>query len=141
MAAVSAVELVESDDRWDVPLEGTLEQVRADYAFTLVVDGERGAFEIAIEQPFELERPGDASTELRWPDDPSALAPALALLHGGVEAAVAFKDGRLELRFAGGARLRVAAGEDFEPWTLVGPDGLRLVSVPGGELAVWSPGD
>jgi hypothetical protein len=139
MAAVSAAELVESEDRWEVPLDGTLEQVRADHALTLVVDGERGAFEIAIEQPFALERAGDGTTEVGWPDDMAAVAPVLALLHGGVEAAVAFKDGRLELRLAGGACLRVAAGEDFEPWTLVGPGGLRLVSVPGGELAVWSP--
>ncbi|WP_352231348.1 MULTISPECIES: DUF6188 family protein [Paenarthrobacter] len=25
----------------------------------------------------------------------------------------------------------------YESWNLKGPDGLRIVSVPGGELAVW----
>jgi Family of unknown function (DUF6188) len=34
---------------------------------------------------------------------------------------------------------RVPAAEDFEAWELVGPDGLRTVSLPGGDLAVWQP--
>jgi hypothetical protein len=31
----------------------------------------------------------------------------------------------------------VPTAEDLEPWELVGPDGLRVVSVLGGDLAIW----
>jgi hypothetical protein len=49
----------------------------------------------------------------------------------------AFKDGRLHLAFDGGWSIEVPPGTDYEPWTLNGPDGLLLVSVPGGDLAIW----
>jgi hypothetical protein len=35
--------------------------------------------------------------------------------------------------------LRAPIGEDYESWNIVGPAGLRIVSLPGGELAIWSP--
>lgn len=140
MAEVSAVEFVDAEDRWVVRLGGgVVAQCRVDHAFTLVIDGERGSFEVRIEQPFKLSRVDGGLTALSWEGDPTALAPALAVLHAEVDAALAFKDGRLELKFRDGDWLRVSASEEFEAWTLVGPDGLRLVSVPGAELAVWSP--
>lgn len=138
---VSAVELVEEADRWVVPLDGCeVVQCRVDYAFTLIIDGGRGSFEVRIEQPFEvLGRVDGRSASVSGEGDPAAFAPALVVLHAGLDAALAFKDGRLELRFDDARRLRVPVGEQFEAWTLVGPEGLRLVSLPGGELAVWSP--
>lgn len=71
--------------------------------------------------------------------DPLAMAPALRLLRQGVKQAIAFKDGRLELVLSGGVVLRVPFDEDFESWNIVGPAGLRIVSLPGGALAIWSP--
>jgi hypothetical protein len=53
--------------------------------------------------------------------------------------ASAFKDDHLELKFDGGATITVAAAEDLEPWEIVGPGGLRVVSLPEGQLAVWQP--
>lgn len=136
---MSAVELVEHEDRWVVPLAGgAVAQCRVDYAFTLIVDGACGSFELRIEQPFELRGVDGRPALLSWEGDPTVLAPALAVLHAEVDVALAFKDGRLELRFGDGGSLRVPASEEFEAWTLVGPLGLRLVSMPGGELAVWS---
>jgi hypothetical protein len=139
---VSAVELVEAEDRWVVPVGGTVAQCRVDYAFTLVVDGSQGSFEVRIEQPFELlGGVDDGPMSLSWEGDPTALGPALAVLHAELDEALAFKDGRLELRLGYGGRLRVPASDEFEAWTFAGPDGLRLVSMPGGELGVWSPDD
>lgn len=138
---MSAVELIATKDGWVVPLDGcTVAQCRVDYSFTFVIDGARGSFEIRIEQSFELvgEVEGDRPVSLNVEDEPTALAPALALLRAAVHEALAFEDGRLELRFDNG-RVRVPASEEFEAWTLVGPDGLRLVSMPEGALAVWSP--
>ncbi len=55
-----------------------------------------------------------------------------------VDEILAFKDGSLEIRFAGSAELRVPPHADFEAWNVVGPNHLRLVALPGRELAVWT---
>jgi hypothetical protein len=133
-------ELVEAADHWLVPMTGrTVTQCRLDYAFSLVVaDEPAGSFEVRIEQPFTVASHGDELT-LDPEGDPVLMAPALRVLRQDVEQAIAFKDGRLELTFGDGAVLRVPVGEDHEPWNIVGPAGLRIVSLPGGELAIWSP--
>lgn len=136
-------ELVDAKDRWLVPLDGcAVVQCRIDHAFTLVIDSGRDSFEVRIEQPFEVlgQVDGGQPVSLSLEDGPAALAPGLSVLHAALEGASALKDGRLELRFADGRWLHVPASEAFEAWSLVGPDGLRLISLPGGELAVWSPG-
>ena len=131
--------LVESADRWLVPMVGTVTQCRLDYAFSLVIaDDSAGSFEVRIEQPFVVAG-SDGEVRLDPEGDPQQMAPALRVLRRTVEQAIAFKDGGLELTFDDGAVLRVAAGEDYEAWNIVGPGGLRLVSMPGGELAIWSP--
>lgn len=33
--------------------------------------------------------------------------------------------------------LHVAPGRDYEAWTLAGPEGLRVVSLPGGGLSIF----
>lgn len=140
---MNTVELVEAADRWALGLVGcVIAQCRVDYGFTLVIEGAPGAFELRIEQAFELVRveAGELPLLLELGDDPTTLAPALALLHSPLEEAIGFKDGRLELRMVDGSRLRVAAGQGLEPWTLTGPDGVLMVSSPDGELVVWSPG-
>lgn len=139
---MTAGELVEAVDRWVVSLSGcTVIQCRIDHAFTLVISGARGAFELRIEEPFVLRRMVDGGQPLsvRLDGDRTDLAPALALLHADVEDAVAFKDGRLELGFTDGGILRVPSSDQFEAWSLVGPGDLRLVALVGGEVAVWSP--
>lgn len=133
-------EFVEAADRWLVPVAGrSVTQCRLDYAFTLVVaDESAGSFEIRIEQPFMVTS-GAGEVVLDPEGEPARMAPALGLLHQAIEQAVAFKDGRLELSFTDGGVLSVPVGEDYEAWNIVGPAGLRIVSLPGGELAIWSP--
>lgn len=133
-------EFVEAADRWLVPVAGrSVTQCRLDYAFTLVVaDESAGSFEIRIEQPFVVTSRGD-EVVLDPEGEPARMAPALGLLRQDIEQAAAFKDGRLELSFTDGGVLSVPVGEDYEAWSIVGPAGLRIVSLPGGELAIWSP--
>jgi len=38
----------------------------------------------------------------------------------------------------GGARLLVEADPPYEAWTVAGPGGMKVVSLPGGGLSVWS---
>jgi hypothetical protein len=138
---MSVHELVDAGDHWVLPLAGReVTQCCVDYAVTLVVAEPDATFYVAIEQSFYLTATSDGNDEMFVPDGPpAALAPALGVLHQLVTKAVAYKEGRLELDFGDGTRLRVPAGQKFEAWNLVGPAGLRLVSLPGGELAVWKP--
>lgn len=131
--------LIEAADRWLVPIAGTVTQCRMDFAFSLVVADDRAeSFEVRIEQPFVVAR-DDTETLLNPEADPVEMAEALRMLRSEVRQVIAFKDGRLELTFDDGAVLRVSVNEDYEAWSIVGPRGMRIVSMPGGELAVWSP--
>lgn len=91
-----------------------------------------GGYEVRIETPFVLRQPaGDLDVtpgETSLPD----------LAGRAVTVARADEQGGLRIDFADGSRLLVAADEDYEAWTVAGPNGLKVVSEPGGELAVWS---
>jgi hypothetical protein len=139
MAGVAGMSsaLVEADDRWLLPLAGRqVERLCVDFAVTLMFSG---GVELRIEQPFVVTS-ADGTESLVVPQgEPERAAPAVQLARREVERAEAFKDGHLELSFSDGTTLKVPADEGFEAWELVGPDGLRTVSLPGGDLAVWQP--
>lgn len=82
----------------------------------------------------------DGSEILVPEGDTERLAPVVSLARREVVRAGAFKDGHLEVVFSDGTNLGVPADEGFEAWELVGPDGLRTVSLLEG-LAVWWPRD
>ncbi|MHA7194428.1 DUF6188 family protein [Paenarthrobacter nitroguajacolicus] len=46
--------------------------------------------------------------------------------------------GALHMEFSDGSTIDVLPDERYEAWTLAGPDGLLLVSLPGDGLAIWS---
>ena len=130
--------VVELDDRWLVPMLGTVTQCRLDHAFSVIVVVEpTGTFEVRIEQPFVVSHDGEEIT-LDPEGDPVHLGPALHVLRTTVKQAIAFKSGGLELMFDNGVMLRVPEDENYEAWTIAGPDALRFVSTPGGGLAIWS---
>lgn len=136
------VQLLEQQDRWTVRwADAVVSQCRFDHAVTLIVETSPGYSELRIEQPMDVVLPSRPDGPVRIPMHGSAaeMAPALELLQQVPTSLDAHKDGRLLLHFAGGGRLSVEADADYEPWTLTGPDGLRLVSLPGGDLAVWTP--
>jgi hypothetical protein len=135
--------LAEASDHWVLPIRGReVTQCCIDYAFTLVFWDANGSFSLRIEQPFWFRVGGESDGAVFVPEGPSAeLGPVLTVVHWLVERAVAHKDGRLEIDFAEGGALRVPVSNKFEAWNVVGPAGLRVVSLPGGELAVWKPED
>ncbi|WP_158290897.1 DUF6188 family protein [Kribbella antiqua] len=135
-AAVRSDVLIETSDRWLLPLSGrTVNQCCIDYAVTLRCEG---GIEIRIEAPFVF-RSRQTGEKLHLPaEDPVRMAPVLGVARAVVVDAAAFEDGHLEVAFSNGS-ISVAATEDLEPCEAVGTDGLRVVSVPGGELAVWKP--
>ncbi|WP_280482633.1 DUF6188 family protein [Nocardia cyriacigeorgica] len=56
-----------------------------------------------------------------------------------VETATTDSSGALELKLNSGLAVRVPQDADYEAWSLVGPRGYRIVCLPGGQLAIWSP--
>ncbi|GIM88393.1 hypothetical protein Ato02nite_001860 [Paractinoplanes toevensis] len=108
-----------------------LEYVRLD---STVVLGLSGGGQVVIETP----------ALLVGADGPFAVLPGVTssevlatLLGDTVRTARARDTGELEIGFAGGARLLVGADDDYESWAVIGPDGLLIVCLAGGELAVW----
>ncbi len=129
--------LVERDDRWILPFRGlTVTQVEADSAFGLVLDDE-GAVRIS------------STATLGWVNvmakpetheiSPAKPEVAAGLVGATVLSAVAFKSGRLRIGFDDGNLLKVAVDPQCEGWTATGPNGMLVVSLPGGGLAVRHP--
>lgn len=129
--------MVEAEDRWLIPMAGRdVERLCIDFAVSLSFDG---GFELRIEQSFVIVHPDGSEVLVSLEGGADHLAPALHLARHEVAAAEALKDGRLEVSFSDGTILRIPADEVYEAWELAGPDGLRAVSLPGGDLAIWQP--
>ncbi len=129
--------LMKAGDRWVLPVAGQqVAQLCLDYAVTLRLQND---VVVRIEQPFVITSPTGEERLIVPEGDVDRLAPVLNLVRSTVTEGAAFDDGHLELSFADGARVSVPSAEDYEPWEIVGPEGLRIVSVPGGELSVWEP--
>lgn len=128
------------DRRALVVPEGEVTQLRIDFAVTLVVtaEPEDKGFLVRIGGECTLTAPDDTTTNLTPEGDPSDLAPVLRLARLGVRRTEAFNDGHLEMEFSDGTRLDVPADDDYEAWTATADNGVRIVSMPGGELAVWA---
>ncbi|MGH3729437.1 MAG: DUF6188 family protein [Micromonosporaceae bacterium] len=126
------------DDRWLLPYrEMSVAQVQVSHQLTLVLDG--GA-SVDLETEAELGRvaqntPGVATARLV--PDRQDVAPALSLFGAEILSAVAFKSGGLRFVFDSGQQLRVKPDSHFEAWGAIGPGTIRVVSQPGGGLAVW----
>lgn len=132
-----AAELRERADRWVLPLDQEfVDTCSIDYALTLRFSG---GIEVRIEQPFSYRSADGTHSNLVPEGHPTQLAPILGVCRQEVREAFAFKDGRLELQFDDGSMLEVPADDDFEAWGLAGKAGFKVVSLAGGELAVWLP--
>ena len=131
--------LLEQGDHWIVPLSGEeVTQCRYDYAFTLVVGNVDPPYIIRISEKFQLYDPDGAVDSFDPEADPREMSGTLRLLRGTITRAIAHKDGRLEIDFADGCRVRVPSSSSYEPWELHGPDDLTMVASAGGDLVVWT---
>lgn len=146
MAGVAAMSaptplLEERRDRWLIAQEGgVVARLTFDYAVSLTVDTNHGPVELRIGGPFVVTSPSGQEHILIPEGEPERLGHALTLVRQRVGHISAFKDGHLEVAFTDGGNLGVPAEEGLEAWELSGPGGLRVVALPGGEVAVWSPG-
>jgi Family of unknown function (DUF6188) len=109
-----------------------------DFGYTVAVQF-GGGYEVRVEVPFTLQIDG-IDREIEPGRD--ADAPAVAQLSGQVVSLARADDsGSLRIDFVGGAKLLAMPDSNFEAWTVAGPNGLKVVCGPGGELSVWSPRD
>lgn len=111
-----------------------IDQITSEYAVTLHLSGGTA---VRIETSLDLTEAGQAST----PIDPQTLQTdqdlLRVLLGHTVEHAVADDGGSLTITFDNGATLAVAPDPDFEAWSITGPDGSIVLSLPGGGLSQW----
>ncbi|MGH9166604.1 MAG: DUF6188 family protein [Acidimicrobiia bacterium] len=139
VAVVMPARLAETGDSWIPRVRGIpVSQCCFDAAVVIRFSAGGQAWEVRIEQPFVLIEPNGTEYSVVPGGNPAMLVPIVRMVGQAAEEATAFKDGRLELRFADGTLIRVPPDEGFEAWELNGPGGIRLVSLPGGELAVWA---
>lgn len=134
--------LIEAHDRWEVAVSGQLiSQCCFDYGIVIRSSGDEGQFEVRISGPFVLTETGGERIDMDPQADRVRLAPSLALFGRAVDRITAYKDGRLEIGFADYSSIIVPAKDGYEAWEVVGPGGLRIVSMPGGDLTMWRPDD
>lgn len=122
-----------------MPLSGkSVDRFLVDYQLTIeFLEPESERTIITIEQEFSLEINGKEYK--LTPEKPTTLCPIFDLFRRTVKSALAFKDGRLEVEFVEGGKLRVQPHPDYEAWGITGTRGLCVVCTPGGGLAVWKP--
>ena len=133
------IDITESVEAWNIPVAGQqITRVCADYASVSLL-ASNGIY-MNIEVPFTYLSPNGTESTLDPDGDALDLADVLRLRRLGATECLAFKDGRLEVKFEDGAQLKVPMDLEFEAWGISGPggaDGLKIVSMPGGELAIW----
>src|SRR6266508_1297501 len=101
----------------------------AEFTLSLRTDAD---YEIRIETDFSIRTPeGDVAFALGQTSlDPDTFR---SLLERTVTASSATDSGILELAFDNGTSLRVEPDDTYEAWTVAGPNGQKVVCMPGGE--------
>lgn len=94
-----------------------------------------------IQSPLTVESHGEKHLLSPEDDADEAFAPVRELIGQTVESAITEKAGTLRIVFSNGAIIAVPPDEDYEAWNVSGPNGALVVSMPGGELAIWSPAE
>ncbi|MFF3418818.1 DUF6188 family protein [Streptomyces sp. NPDC002698] len=130
-------EPVEHDNRWILNLRGQgVARITVDYRLTLALDE---GWEVVLETPARLSSgPAHTNPDVLLVPETQDVAAALPLFGTKVVSAVAFKSGTLRMVFEDGTHLTCPTDAAFEAWQITGPGGWRFVSLPGGDLGVWS---
>jgi hypothetical protein len=132
--------LQERDGNWVLPVAGsTITRICVDYAQVTILCKDVA---INIEGKFALITP--AGDRVAMDPQPSAtpgqLAPILDLVRKVAREATVSRDSTLTILIEDGTRVEVPADPHFEAWNAADPTGaggFKMVSMPGGELAIW----
>jgi Family of unknown function (DUF6188) len=96
-----------------------------------------GGYEVRVEAGFTV-RTADGEHRVVPGGDDGGGAALDALTGLVVTVATADDAGGLRIDLDGGARVLAEADPEYEAWTVAGPGGMKVVSLPGGGLSVWS---
>jgi hypothetical protein len=131
---VAVSDVSKCGDHWVLQVvDQPVQQLSFDFSVTLRLANE---VVVRIEGPFVMSD-GEAERLINPEGDPRLLAPVLSIARATMTNCLAFDDGHLELTFAEGVRVLVPPSENYEPWEFIDSHGMRVVLVPGGELAIW----
>ncbi len=136
MATMTNLQLIETSDCLKLVLHNWhVNRCIVDYSFTLkLMTNHEEGIGVSIHAVFSIDKDNE---RLNFnPEHPEGLGPALSLFRSQVKEILAGKDGSLKI-VSSEATLTVPNSNQYEPWGLYGPDGLRIVSIPGGDLAMW----
>lgn len=106
-----------------------------DDALTIAVHAPGREMSLRIDAVGQLEH-GDVAHRFSPDADPASVAPVLALLHQRVVEVVLDSDGRLELRFDGGASLSVFPDDHNLSWMVQSASGASAACLAEGRV-VW----
>lgn len=114
----------------------TVGEIGISYQLSLRLDTEA---RVVLGCPFTLTQYGDdGRQDVSLDPGRQNVTAAIGLFGARVLSAVAFKTGSMRLVFGNGWHLNSRADPSFEAWEVLGPGGWRIISMPGGKLAVWS---
>lgn len=94
-----------------------------------------------IKSPFTLSVDGELLSFVPDEDDDATFDPVRRLVGKTVRNAVVDDANHLKMCFTDGTYIDVPPDPDYEAWTVSGPRGFLVVSMPGGELAEWTARD
>ncbi|GDY34030.1 DUF6188 family protein [Gandjariella thermophila] len=95
-----------------------------------------GGYEVHIEKDYSICSPQGVRS---FSPDPSNVdsEQVRALAERDIVSLVAEESGVLTVAFPDGISLRGEPSDAYEAWNVTGPGGMRVVCMPGGELAKW----
>ncbi|MFD3743694.1 DUF6188 family protein [Nocardia sp. NPDC058633] len=100
--------------------------------------GSPTAFELQIEGKLTFRTPNGILLGAP-PNDYAGLSSELrSIIDSSVVRADASEVDGLIMEFDSGAAIIVPIDEKYESWGIVGSNGYRVISTPGGEFAIWS---
>ena len=109
--------------------------ITVNYQFSMTLTSDEDAV-LCLEGAFTYRDSGGDVHDLDPSADPARLGVALGLFpHTVVQAAV--EQATLRLVFDDGSHVVAHPQDDYETWQIYGPGTSLIVSLPGGELAVW----
>jgi len=114
----------------------TVDFIGVDHRLTLRFSGREV---VTIETDFFLLRHGDPEQRFDPDGDKKTLGEFLDLF-GRTVTSVLIVDGELQIKFDNHLLLRVPPSDDYEAWSYSGAEKppTKIISMPGGELAIWS---
>lgn len=128
--------MVEDADRWSLAVgDGTVTQLRFDFAFTVVIDA---GIDIRIELPFVFTEP-NASKVVLDPERNATLGALLRLHQAVVVRADVLRVGQLEIDFEDGSTIIVEPQGHYESFNVTTPNGEMLVGLASGSVAHFGP--